>query len=215
MRQFAVIGLGRFGMRLAKALAERKAEVIAIDRDPKRVEAIQELVDVAIQLDATDQSALAQAGVGSVDVAIVALGDDLERSVLVTIILREMNIPRIIVKGQNEEHGKILRLIGANEIIYPEEEYAERLAQRIITDNVIDMIPIFSGYSIVEILAPREFHGRTLMDVNVRRNYAVEVLAIRKGELIKIIPSPLDIIEQDDVLVILGKDDDIEKLRNM
>lgn len=215
MRQFAVIGLGRFGMSLAKALAERKAEVIAVDRDPKRVEAIQDIVDAAIQLDATDQTALAQAGVGSVNVAIVAIGDDLERSVLVTIILREMNIPRIIVKGQNEEHGKILRLIGANEVIYPEEEYAERLAQKIITDNVVEMIPIIAGYSIVEIVSPKEFHGRTLLDINVRRNYGVEILAIRKGEYIKVIPSPLDVIEQDDVLMILGKDDDIEKLRNM
>ena len=213
MRQFAVIGLGRFGRKVALTLSKLGAPVIAIDKDRHIIEDISDKVDFAVQCDATDQKALAQAGVSSADVAVVSLGEPLETSVLVTIILKEIGISQIIVKGESHEHGKILSLVGATDVVFPDEDVAERLAQKIIYPNILDLIPLLPGYSIVEIVPPKQFLGKSLLDLNLRRNYGVEVLVIKRGDKVKVIPSALDSMEHGDTLVILGKDKDIEKLR--
>jgi trk system potassium uptake protein len=215
VRQFAVIGLSRFGTKVALTLAEHKVPIIAIDLDRKKVDFISKYVDAALQLDATDQKALAQAGVGSVDVAVVSLGEHIESSVLTTIILKEMGISEIIVKGNSKEHKDILSLVGATQVVFPEEEVAIKMAQRIISPNVLDLIPLMPGYSIVELMPPKEFYGRTLLDLNLRRNFGVEVLVIRKGDKARVIPAAMDMIEHGETLLVLGKDDDIERLRTM
>jgi len=213
MRQFAVIGLGRFGVKVAMTLAGLGMPVIAIDKDARRIEQIADHVSLAVRADATDKKALGMAGIGSADVAVVALGDRMESSVLTTMLLKEMGIERIIVKGTGSEHGKILELVGASQVVFPEEDMAERVAQRIISPNILDHIPLLPGYSIVEFLAPEQFWGKTILDLNLRRNFGVEVLVIRRGEEVTVIPSALDSIGEGDTLVILGKDIDIEKLR--
>ncbi|MCD6417954.1 TrkA family potassium uptake protein [bacterium] len=215
MRQFAVIGLGRFGQTVALTLSKLGAPVIAVDKNQSVIEDISDKVDFAVQCDATDQKALAQVGVSSADVAIVSLGEPLETSVLTTIILKEMGIQKIIVKGKNHEHGKILSLVGATDVIFPDEDVAEKLAQKIIHPNILDLIPLLPGYSIVEIVPPKQFLGKSLLDLNLRRNYGVEVLVIKRGDTVKVIPSALDSMEIGDTLVILGKDEDIEKLRSL
>ena len=215
MRQFAIIGLGRFGSKVARTLASMKVPVIAIDKDPRRVDDLRDVVDFALEADATDPKALAQAGVSESDVAVISLGNYLEASVLATILLKEIGIQEIIVKGTSPEHGKILSLVGATQVVFPEEDIATRLAQRIISPNVLDLIPLFPGYSIVELMAPTDFVGKTLLDLNIRRNYGLEVLIIKKGESAKVIPSALDSIEYGDALVVLGKDEDIEKLKSL
>ncbi len=215
MRQFVVIGLSGFGRKVAQTLAALKAPVIAIDRDRRKVDDISDVVDFAVQADATDQKALAQAGVGSADVAVISIVDPLETSVLSTMILKEMGIPEIIVQGKNREHGKILSLVGATQVVFPEEDVATRLAQRIIHPNILDLIPLMPGYSIVELAAPKQFLGRSLLDLNLRRNYGVEVLVIKRGDKVKVIPSALESMEHGDTLIVLGRDEDIEKLREM
>ncbi len=214
MRQFAVIGLGRFGYRVASTLAAHKLPVIAVDRDPRRVELAAGVVDFAVCADATDQRALASAGVAAVDAAVVSLGEQLEPSVLATLILKEMGVKEIVVKGTSPEHGKILRLVGATEVVFPEEDMAVRVAQRIISPNIVDHIPLLPGYSIVELVVPEKFQGKTLLDLNLRRDYGVEVLVIKRGDQVKVIPSALDTIEYGDTLVILGRDEDIARLRS-
>lgn len=213
MRQFVVIGLNSFGTKVALTLSEMGVPVIAIDKDSRKVELISDKVAFALRADATDKKALGMAGVGAADVAVVSLDGQLEVSVLATMILKEMGIEQIIVKGASHEHGKILELVGATQVVFPDEDIAKRVAQRIISPNILDHIPLLPGYSIIEFVAPEEFWGKTLLDLNLRRNYGVEVLVIRRGELIKVIPSAMDKIEKTDTLVILGKDEDVEKLR--
>ncbi len=213
MRQFAVLGLGKFGQRVAQTLAELEMPVVAIDHDAKKIEAIGDIVSHAVRADATDKRALLSAGVGSTDVAVISLGDVLETSVLATILVKELGVKHIIVKGTSPEHGKVLELVGATQVVYPEEDMAERVAQKIINANVLDHIPLLPGYSIVEIIVPEDFDNKTILDLNLRRVYGVEILVIRTGEDIRVIPSAMDIVHHNDTLVIFGKDEDIDKLR--
>ncbi|MCD6594527.1 TrkA family potassium uptake protein [bacterium] len=215
MRQFAVIGLGRFGTKVALTLSELGMPVIAIDNNPRRIELIADKVAFALKADATDKKALGMAGVSSADVAVVSLGEQLEASVLVTIILREIGVEQIIVKGTSPEHGKILELVGATQVVFPEEDIARRVAQKIIAPNIVDHIPLLPGYSIIEFIAPEQFLGKTLLDLNMRRNFGVEVLVIKRGEITKVIPSAMDKIQENDTLVILGKDEDVQKVRSI
>ena len=214
MRQFAVIGLGNFGMGVALKLADMGMPVIAIDRDPRKIDSITNKVSFAVVADATDKKALHSAGVSAVDAAVVSLGKQIEPSVMATIILRELGVPEIIVKGISPEHGKILKMVGASHVVFPDADMAERVAQRIVSPNIVEHIPLLPGYSIIELKAPNIFWGKTLLDLNLRRNYGVEVLVIRRGEQVKVIPSAMDKIEQGDTLVILGKNEDLEKLKS-
>ncbi len=214
MRQFAVIGLGNFGLNVALKLAAMDMPVIAVDRDSAKVEGIRDKVAYAVVADATDKRALQAAGIAAVDAAVVSLGKQIEPSVMTTIILKELGVPEIIVKGISPEHGKILKLVGASYVVFPDADMAERIAQKITSPNIVEHIPLLPGYSIVELKAPPTFWGKTLLDLNLRRNYGVEVLVIRRGEEVKVIPSAMDKIVQGDTLVILGKNEDLQKLKS-
>ncbi len=212
MRQFVIVGLGRFGKKVAITLSQAGMPVVAIDKDPRKVEAISDKVAYAIRADATDQKALSTLGLTDADVAIISMGDLLEASVLATIILKEFGIPTIIVKGISPEHGRILKLVGATTVVFPEEDMALRVAQKIISPNILEHIPLLPGYSIVEFLTPKSFQGKTLLGLNLRRNYGVEVLLIKRGNEVKMIPSAMDRINENDTLVIMGTDEDIRRI---
>jgi trk system potassium uptake protein TrkA len=217
-RQFAVIGLGRFGSAVALSLAEQHCHVIAIDHDESKVREIADHVTLAVQLDAMDKKALRGAGVQNVDVAIVSIGSNIEASILTVMILKELGIQEIIAKAVNDLHGKVLSQIGASNVIYPERDMAERVAQRLAGTRFIELIDLSPEYSIVEIPAPDFFWNKSVVETELRKNYNISIIAIRRREPNEketwiINPLASEIIRKNDVLVLLGANQDIEKIR--
>ncbi len=219
-KQFAVIGLGRFGSAVAETLAANGKEVLAIDSDGSRVKAVADLVTIAIELDATDEKALREAGVQNVDVAVVSIGEDIESSILVVMLLKELEVREIIAKAVNDLHGKILRHIGVDRVVYPERDMAQRVAQSLIRPAFLEQIELSPEYSIVELPAPAFLWDKTIREGNLRAEYGISIIAVKrqffvegkKKEKWNINPSPDDLIQKEDVLVVLGANSDIEKL---
>lgn len=227
MRQFAVIGLGTFGFKLATALAEMGCQVLAIDNDRDRVQEIRDLVTEAVLLDATDKSAMDSLDLADLDMVVVCVGQ-LEASVLTTLYLKEAGVSEIVVKALNVDHVKILELLGASRIVLPEEEMAVRLAGSLMTPNIIDHIPLTPGHSIVEIKAPESFWGKTIGELDIRRRYKVEVVAVKKYVTSKlngkesldesqtrVVPPASEVIKPGDALVVIGENEDIQKIRSL
>ncbi|MBN1466270.1 TrkA family potassium uptake protein [candidate division KSB1 bacterium] len=217
MKSFAIIGLSSFGHFLAKALASSGHQIIVIDRDEDRVERVKSFVDKAIVADATDKETLASIGLGDVDGVIVSLGDQMDASVLVTLYLRELKVRNIVAKALTEDHGKILNIIGANRVVFPERDQAYRLAKILESQYVLDSIDLSDKISIIEIAPPREFIGRTLGELDLRRRYGVLVLIIKEviPEEIVFVPNPDHLIKDTSILMILGENDKLAKIKKM
>ena len=215
MGQFIVIGLGNFGYNVATSLFELRNQVLAIDSNSKKIEQIKDKVTQAVVANVKDKEALSEFLSSDVDAAIVSLGDKLEASILTTLYLRDLGIKKIIVKAINDDHGQILRLIGATEVIYPEKEEATRLAQRLTTPNLIEHIPLASEYSIMEMAVPDKFAGKSLKELQLRSKYKVEVIAIKDvlHDTLQLIPGADVKIKPDNVLIVIGKKPDINKLK--
>jgi len=215
MRKVAVIGLGSFGGNLVKALWEKKdIEIIAIDADESKVKAVKDMVAKPVVMDATVKENLASVGIKDVDYAVVSPGPALEPSILVVHILKEIGVSQIIAKTMSEEHEKILRLVGATDIIFPERDVAEKLANQIDAPNLIDYVPLMSGFVIQEIAPPDAFLGKTLIEIGFRKKYRVTVLAIKSIIPDKIIANPggEEIVKESDILIVFGETEDIETL---
>ncbi len=220
MRQFAVIGLGNFGSQVARYLGESGFPVLAVDIDQVAVEAVQPYVTQSIQTDATAPGALDNLGLGDVDTALVSLGDNLETSVMVTMTLSELEVPSIIVKGSSREQKTILELLGATKVVFPEEDAALRLAKTMSDPGILDHFSLVEGYSIVEVVSPRDFDGKTLLDLNLRRTYGVECLAIKHTDIdgneeINVIPSADMALSPRDRLILLAPDENLADFRKM
>jgi len=214
MKQIACIGLGNFGFTLAEALAEKKCEVLVIDISKERVQDIKDKVAKAIVGDAADKQLLEELGLKDVDIAVVSLGDRIDSSIIVTLYLKEMGVKRIITKAVSQEHAKILHLVGASEVVFPERDEALRLASSLFSSDVLDFIKLSDEFSILEIAAPDRFYNKTLKDLKLRTKLGIEVLAIRKpleGTL-KMLPGADTKIAPDDVLVILGENRNLKDL---
>ena len=227
MRQIAIIGLGTFGFKLATSLTEMGCQVLAVDNDRDRVQEIRDLVADAVVLDARDKSAMDSLDLVDLDMVVVCVGQ-LEASVLISLYLKEVGVGEIVVKALSADHVKILELLGASRTILPEEEMAQRLAGSLMTPNIIDHIPLTPGHSIVEVKAPEEFWGKTIAQLDVRKNYKVEVIAVKKYVISKldgkesldesktrVIPAAREVIDSGDALVVIGKNKDIEKIRGL
>jgi len=223
MERFAVIGLGRFGMRLAVSLADAGAEVIAIDRSRELVEQVKDRVALAVCLDATDEEALRAQGIDKVDVAIVGIGTNFEESVLSTVILKQIGVPRVISRATTTTRGHVLARVGANDIVNPERESADRWRSRLLAPAVLERTVLAEGYSLVQVQAPASFHDRSLADLAVNTRYRVLVVAIRRTvqeeegggqvgsrEVVITAPGPDSVVRPDDVLVLIGSDQAIE-----
>ncbi|HUS92980.1 MAG TPA: TrkA family potassium uptake protein [Phycisphaerae bacterium] len=223
MERFAVIGLGRFGMRLAVSLADAGAEVIAIDRSRELVEQVKDRVALAVCLDATDEEALRAQGIDKVDVAIVGIGTNFEESVLSTVILKQIGVPRVISRATTTVRGHVLARVGANDIVNPERESADRWRSRLLAPAVLERTVLAEGYSLVQVQAPASFHDRSLADLAVNTRYRVLVVAIRRTvqeeegggqvgsrEVVITAPGPDSVVRPDDVLVLIGSDQAIE-----
>lgn len=225
MDKFAVIGLGDFGSILARTLAQAGKEILAVDSSREEVELVRNEVSVAVRLDSTDERALREQGVDKVDAAIVSIGENFEGSVLTTALLKSMGVKTVISRAQNPVQARILSLIGADEVINPEEESAFRLSQRLISPRVVDYLELADGYSMVQVSAPRSFHNKRIVDIDLRKKHNINLVAIKKrnsykspnGETIKEdrikgIPKPSDVIEPEDILVLIGSKEDLSGL---
>jgi trk system potassium uptake protein TrkA len=220
-KHYAVIGLGRFGFSVAKTLAKYDAEVIAIDSQEERVKKAADFVAYAVQLDAIDEKALRSVGVQNVDTAIVSIGENIEASILVVMLLKELGIRNIIAKAVTTLHGKVLENLGVNRIIFPERDMAIRVAHSLIRPSVLEQLELSQEYSIVELPTPGNLIGKTLKDTQLRTRYGVNLIAIKrkitteKG-IIKdswnVNPLPTDTIEKEDILVLIGLNEDLDKM---
>jgi trk system potassium uptake protein TrkA len=215
MGKFVVIGLGNFGYYLAKSLFEEGKEVIGVDRNKERVQRVQESCSYAVVGDATDKSTLESVGIEKNDAVIVSLGDNISASVLVTLYLKDLDIQNICVKIISEDHGRALEKIGATEVIFPERDMARKLAKGLSSPNVIDYLPLTDEYNIVEIAPPKEFIGKTLAELRLRSKYNISILAVRGlvPETITMNPGGAFTVKDSDILLALGKPDDIEKIK--
>ncbi len=215
MGQFVVIGLGNFGYNVAVSLFEQNNEVLAIDANSKKIEQIKDKVTQAVAANVKEKDALSEIISSDIDAAIISLGDKIEASILTTLYLKELGVKKIIVKAINDDHGQILKLIGAMEVIYPEKEEAVRLAQRLTMPNLIEHIPLAPEYSIMEIAVPDDFVGKSLKELQLRSKYNIEVIAVKDvlQDTLHLIPEADVKIKPDSVLMVIGKESDINKLR--
>ncbi|HUU01054.1 MAG TPA: NAD-binding protein [Myxococcota bacterium] len=213
-RHICVVGLGHFGSGLARSLA-RHCEVLALDNDINRVNAITEDVQRALCLDARDFAALASVVSSDFDEAVVSIGESLEASILCTLHLKRIGVPVIRAKADSADHADILKSVGAEHIVFPERETAERLALQMLNPNLLDFIPLAKDYRVMDIAAPGGFCGRSLISLQIRNRFGLFVIAIKKhqGETFVFLPGPEQVIEQDDVLVMIGREFDILKMR--
>jgi len=220
MNRFAVIGMGRFGMRLAKLLTQAGAEVVAVDRRQSLIEEMRDDVARAVCMDATDEQALRSQGLDAVDVAIVGIGESFEAAALTTVLLKQLGVPRVISRATSLIRGQILSRIGADEIVNPERESAERWRQRLVATTVLDHVELAQGFGLVQSAAPKRFVGKTLGEIDVRKNYHVQVIGIRRTaedtestgqaktrEIMISVPTAETTIQAGDVLMLIGSDD--------
>jgi trk system potassium uptake protein TrkA len=212
MKQVAVIGLGRFGSSVARTLAGSGCEVLAVDVDEARVKAIADEVTDAVRANALDEEALRALGLRNFEVVVVAIGHEVQASILTTVLLKEMGIPKIVAKAQDELHGRVLQKVGADIVVFPERDMGVRLAHTLISRNVIDEIQISTDYSILEMAAPHGFLGRSLKDLELRQRFGLSVLAIRRKDRIIVSPNADQVVDEGDILVALGQPDKLEPL---
>ncbi len=216
-RKFAVIGLSSFGFYLCKYLKNRRFYVMAIDINEPRVDQVKEFVDKAIIADATDKQVLEDLGIKELDAVIVSLGDRIDSSILATLHLHELGVEEIIAKAISEDHGKVLNAVGASMVIFPEKDMAERLANILEQSSILDYLDLGSGYGIVELAPPQSFCGKTLRELRLRERFNVQVIMIKEvvPENIIAVPDPDHIIKDSDILVIMGKDEDLDRVQSL
>ena len=213
MRQFLVVGWASFGTSLAKTLYNLGYDVMGIDSNEEIIQNIADSITHAVQADATDENTLKALGVRNFDVAIVSIGNDIQSSILITIMLKEMGIKYVVAKAQSQLHGKVLYKIGADRVVFPERDMGVRVAHNLVSSNILDYIELSPEYSIVEIAAIPAWHNKSLGQLDMRRKYGLNVMAIKRGNNdVKISPHADDLISENDVLVVVGRKSDIEKL---
>jgi trk system potassium uptake protein TrkA len=213
-KQAMVIGLGRFGTSLATSLGRLGYEVLAVDIDQRRTEAISSEVTHAAQADATSEEALKDLDAGSFDVAIVAIGSATESSVLSTILLKDFKIPYIIARANNELHGKILTRIGADTVVYPEMDAGRRLAHLVRARNVVEYVPIAKNFGVSKITAPQYLAGHKLSDIGFdkKSGRGVTLVLLQRGDDIILNPKMSEVLRGEETLIVAGQDDDLDQL---
>jgi trk system potassium uptake protein len=214
MTQVAVIGMSSFGFYLARELSEKKSSVLAIDIDEAMIDKIKPYVTKAVIADATDSDVLRQLGLTNMDVVVISLGSKLDASILVAMHLKELGIKKIIAKANSDDHVKILELVGIKRIVFPERDMGIRIAASLIGPNIADYLPLGSELSIVEMFPLDEMYGKTLTELEFRKRYRCQVLAIMEKGVkdSTFIPGPDTVIAQKHLLIIMGKDKDIAKM---
>lgn len=215
MKRVIIIGLGIFGINLVNALYEGGFEVIAIDKNKDAVQKVKDCSTKAIVADGTDKEVMEMIGVQEDDVAIISFGEDLAASTLITLHLKQLKVKNIIVKAPNEEHKLILEKVGATEVVIPEKEMAHKVAKSLISPNVLDYLPLSDDYMISELAPPNSFLGKTIAELQLRGKYHIEVIAIRDiiSDRIQMVPQADFVIKDGEVLIVVGKEKDIQKIK--
>lgn len=212
--QFAVIGLGRFGKAVSSTLYQMGYQVLATDIDKKLVSqaVVEKIASDALQLDSTDPLALKESGIFEFDTVIIAIGNYLEESIVTTLNIKEAGVAHVVAKASSEIHGKLLRKVGADDVIYPEYQAGVQLAYTLTKPSIFDRFDIDPHHSIVEVLIPEEFHHKTILELELRKKYGLNVLAIGDGENFEINPAPQKCLEKGLMMIVIGTNEDIQRL---
>ncbi|PKM93346.1 MAG: potassium transporter Trk [Firmicutes bacterium HGW-Firmicutes-1] len=214
-RDFVVFGLGKFGRSVAQTLSKNGCDVLAIDINEEIIQDISERVTHAVQADVTDAEALHALGIRNFDVAIIAISNNMQSSIMATILAKELGVPFVIAKAQNDIHKRVLEKVGADKVVFPEREIGIRIANNLISDNFVDYVELSEEYSIVEITAKDAWVGKTLKELNLRAKFGLNVMAIRNSDdTLTITPGPNEVLRERDVLVVIGSNVELQKINN-
>jgi trk system potassium uptake protein TrkA len=209
-KQFVVIGLGRFGGSVIKTLVSMGYEVMAIDRNERLVQEYSAIIPHVYQADCTDENVLKQLGVQNMDHAVVAIGDDLQASILTTLILKDLKVPYVTAKATSEYHRRVLERVGADRIVLPERDTGVRVAHQITTNNMIDYLELTPDFTLVEVIAPHSMDNKTLKELNIRAKYGCNIVAIRRKDNSMNVAPPADAkIYEGDMLIVIGNNSGI------
>ncbi len=224
---FAVIGLGTFGAKVCEDLAAKGGKVIAIDNQPELIEKVKDTVTQSILLDSTDETAMGQVPFADVNIAVVAIGENIEASILTTAILKRLGIPYILARAVTDIHNQVLRQVGADEVVNIEIEEGKRIAQRLISPEILDNISVTENISVSEVYVPKGFIGQTLEKLNLRKKLNVNIVAIlrttlsvdEEGNPVKtdnaVFPDAKEVLQESDILLVVGKNEDLNVFRNL
>jgi len=211
-KDFVVFGLGKFGRSVAQALFRNGCDVLAIDRDGEVVQDISDFVTHAVQADVTDAEALHALGIRNFDVAIIAIGEDMQSSIMSTILVKEIGVPYVVAKAQNDLHKRVLEKVGADKVIFPEREIGVRIANNLTAQSFTDYIEVSEDFSIGEIEARKEWVGKTLKELDMRNVYNINVIGIKQGSEITITPAADKLLSNVDVLIVIGNNKNLKKI---
>lgn len=211
-KEFVIFGLGRFGKSVALTLAESGCEVLVVDDNEEAIHEMADFVTYAVKADVTDPDALSTLGISNFDGAIVGIGTDLEASVMVTILAKELGIPYVLAKAKTELHAKILKRVGADAVVFPEKETGVRIAHNLLLGNFFDAVELSSTYSMMELDLLNEWDGKSLLQLGLRAKYKINVIGIKRGNELDINPAPDKILKNNDVLIVIGENDMLNKL---
>ncbi|MGX7203938.1 potassium channel family protein [Enterococcus pingfangensis] len=213
-QSFVIIGLGRFGGSICRTLIESGQEVLAIDSNEDRVNEYMNIATHAAVANAQDELTLRSLGIRNFDHVIVAIGEDIQASILVTLMVKEMGVPNILAKAQNEYHARVLEKIGADRVVHPERDMGQRIAHNLISKNILDYLELSDEFSLAEInVTNRKFYGKTLDELDFRQRFGLNVVAIRRDKQDPIVtPAAEEIVQKNDHLVVIGRDEDVDFL---
>lgn len=215
MKNYIVIGLGLFGSEVARKLCEQGCEVLAMDIRSDLVQQVADQVTHAVVADGKDKDVLRSLDAGNFDCAIIAIGDDLAASVLTIMNLKELNVPHIVCKARDETHRRVLEKLGANRVVIPECEFAGRLARSLVSHNVLDYIELSPDYGILEVPAPKKWIGKSLKELNVRAKLGVNIIAVENGAQTDVSPSADYVVQEGNIMVILGDNKALEAVQKL
>jgi len=212
VKQFAVIGLGRFGASLARSLADAGHDVLGVDSLEERIRPLANVLTHVVQADATDEEVLRSLGIRNFDCCVVTLSSNLQSSILVTLMVKELGVPLVVAKARDEQHGKVLQKIGADRIVYPERDMGVRLAHNLIAGNILDHIELSPDNSIAEVVVGERMAGKNLRQLDLRARFGLNILAIKQGSRISVSPRADDVVQEGDILVVVGPNEGIRRL---
>jgi trk system potassium uptake protein TrkA len=209
--QYVVIGLGRFGASISKELMKLGYEVLGIDKDEEAVNEMSDELTCTVVADSTDEEVLKSLGMRNFDCAVIAIGDNIQASILTAIVLKDMGIKKVVAKGLSELHGKVLQKLGVDRIIFPERDMGIRVAHQLVSPNLLDYIELSKDYTIAELSVPKRLCGLTIKELDPRAKYGCSIVAINKESGVIIAPTATDVVNENDVMVIIGMNEQIEE----
>ena len=211
-KDFVVFGLGKFGRSVAQTLAQNGCDVLAIDKSEETIQDVSEFVTHAVQADVTDADALNALGIRNFEVAVVAISNDMQSSIMATILAKEMGVGYVVAKAQNDIHKRVLEKVGADRVIFPEREIGIRIANNLTSDSFVDFIELSDDFSIVELEVKEHWKGKTLRELDLRNDVGLNVIGMRQGVTMTITPGPDKLLELGEILIVIGSNKNLMKL---